>query len=69
MIDVERVKKVLENIIAPQALLFEQPQTKRNAVGRKECLRSSIKQVLRRIGGSDQGPPFELFRDYTDVFE
>ena len=35
----------------------------------KECRRCSIRRVLSRIRGSDQGPPFELFRDCSDVFE
>ena len=38
-------------------------------MAKKEFRRGSIRRVLSRIRGSDQGPPFELFRDYTDVFE
>ena len=48
--------------IAPQALLWERE-------AEKECRRSSIKQVLRRIGGSDQGPRFEAFRERLPHFE
>ena len=39
------------------------------SMAKKEFRRGSIRRVLSRIRGSDQGPPFELFRDYTDVFE
>ena len=38
-------------------------------MAKKEFRRGSIRRVLSRIRGSDQGPRFELFRDYTDVFE
>ena len=38
-------------------------------MAKKEFRRGSIRRVLSRIRGSDQGPPFELFRDYNDVFE
>ena len=38
-------------------------------MAKKEFRRGSIRRVLSRIRGSDQGPPFELFRDYTDVLE
>ena len=38
-------------------------------MAKKEFRRGSIRRVLSRIRGSDQGPTFELFRDYTDVFE
>ena len=38
-------------------------------MAKKEFRRGSIRRVLSRIRGSDQGPQFELFRDYTDVFE
>ena len=40
-------------IIAPQALLRKQPKTvEERRFAEKECRRSSIKQLLRRIGGS-----------------
>ena len=38
-------------------------------MAKKEFRRGSIGRVLSRIRGSDQGPPFELFRDCTDVSE
>ena len=38
-------------------------------MAKKEFRRGSIRRVLSRIRGSDQGPPFELFRDCTDVSE
>jgi len=39
------------------------------SMAKKEFRRGSIRRVLSRIKGSDQGPRFELFRDCTDVFE
>ena len=39
------------------------------SMAKKEFRRGSIRRVLSRIRGSDQGPPFELFRDCTDVSE
>ena len=40
-----------------------------NSEAEKECRRCSIRRVLSRIGGSDQGPQFESFRDCICVFE
>ncbi len=38
-------------------------------MAKKEFRRGSIRRVLSRIRGSDQGPQFELFRDCICVFE